>query len=443
MNFFIVLLAKIATALLKPFGKGSSFPGEFALKCNKNIMQYFKLPKTVIAVTGSSGKGSSTAVIAQMFRDQGYTVAHNASGANLDAGIVTMLLSRSNLFGKVKDQVVVLEVDERYAKLIFPDIKPKLVAITNLTRDQPPRQGHFDLVYEEIKKALKPNMKLILNADDPYLQKFPLELKNETIYYGLEHVDGDYEENVFGNLNMNYCPVCGKHLSYHYYHIEGNGDYYCSGCEFKRPTPRYTVTGVDYEKLSIRMNDSDDLKIPYGMMFGIYNTALCYAVASECGLSRDGIVATLAKEKANQKIFYTFSHAGRKVTVLNNKNENSSTFHQSLHYIHRDKGEKTVIIGWKEISRRYNFDDLSWLYDIHFEILNDGTVDHFICTGIHAYDIATRLKLAGYDTEKITALPDLAEACEHLKKKTKGSIYAVLNFDYVEPFEQLMIATEN
>ena len=50
--------------------------------------------------------------------------------------------------------------------------------------------------------------------------------------------------------------------------------------------------------------------------------------------------------------------------VLNNKNENSSTFNQSLLYVTREKKQRTIVIGWKEISRRYNFDDLSWLYDI-------------------------------------------------------------------------------
>ena len=103
---------------------------------------------------------------------------------------------------------------------------------------------------------------------------------------------------------------------------------------------------------------------------------------------------------------------------------------------------KTVIIGWKEISRRYNFDDLSWLYDIDFEILSNLNIEKIICVGIHRFDIATRLKYAGIDEKKILTFEELGSAVKYLKEKTKGDIFSILNFDYVEPFNKLMIEGE-
>ena len=123
------------------------------------------------------------------------------------------------------------------------------------------------------------------------------------------------------------------------------------------------------------------------------------------------------------------------VYVLNNKNENSTTFNQSLLFTERFNGSKTVVIGWKEISRRYAFDDLSWLYDIDFEILNTPDVKNIICAGPNAYDIATRLILAGYPSEQIYIFNNLTEAKEAIDMNKTDYIFGILNFDYVEPFK--------
>ena len=58
MNKFSILVGKVVVFIGKVFNRGSVLPGSIVLKLNKNIWSYFKLPKTIIAVTGSSGKGS-------------------------------------------------------------------------------------------------------------------------------------------------------------------------------------------------------------------------------------------------------------------------------------------------------------------------------------------------------------------------------------------------
>ena len=59
-------------------------------------------------------------------------------------------------------------------KNIFKYLSPTHLMITNITRDQPPRHGHVDLVFDKINDALKKNMHLVINGDDPYLRKFNL-----------------------------------------------------------------------------------------------------------------------------------------------------------------------------------------------------------------------------------------------------------------------------
>lgn len=438
-NVITIIIGKLTIIVGKLVGKGSSLPGEIALKINPNMMHEFTLPKQVIAVTGSSGKGSISTLLASIYRNNGYKVAHNSKGSNLSAGITTLLLENSTIFGKIKKDILICEVDERYTKYIFPAIKPQYVIISNITRDQPPRQGHFDLVYEEIKKALTDNMTLILNGDDPYLQKFALETKCHTIYYGINKNQYSYKKNKFKNLNLTYCPKCHKKLEYNFYHFENMGDYHCSKCDFKRPNIDYQLTKLDFKNNVMEINHQYEINSSHNMLYAAYNILASFTTASIAGINPETIKNSINQFITNKKLYDFYRQDDRDIYVLNNKNENSTTFNQSLLFLERyQKDLKTIVIGWKEISRRYHFDDLSWLYDIDFELLKNHNIDKIICVGIHRYDIATRMKYAGIEEKKIMVYDHLEQAVFDIKQKTKGDIFAILNFDYVEPFNKYM-----
>lgn len=100
--------------------------------------------------------------------------------------------------------------------------------------------------------------------------------------------------------------------------------------------------------------------------------------------------------------------------------------------------KKTIVVGWKEISRRYKFNDISWLYDVDFEILKNHEIDKVICIGVQNYDIATRIYLAGIEANKIKTFETVKEGTDYIKGNTNGDIFAILNFDYVEPFNENM-----
>lgn len=240
------------------------------------------------------------------------------------------------------------------------------------------------------------------------------------------------------NLNLNYCPICNHKLEYHYYNFENIGDYYCSHCKFQRPNSQYTVTEIQYAKSNIVINETTKIHLSFNVLYAIYNTLAAYTTATLLELEPSNIATAVSNYHQNTKIFDIKTYHDRIVTILNNKNENSSTFNQSLLYVSRFKEPKTIIIGWKEISRRYHYDDLSWLYDIDFELLKKLNIEKIICVGIHCYDIATRLKYADIEEKKIIPFENLEEGTNYIKKKTKGNIYAILNFDYVIPFRNFM-----
>ena len=131
-----IVVCKILRRIGKLVGKGSSLPGQYALKICPDVLGQVQLPKHIIAVTGSNGKTSTVEMIAAILRAAGKDVVYNAEGSNQIEGVTTLILSRSTLGGKVKGDVLLLESDERYARLSFRHFHPTHFVITNLYRDQ-------------------------------------------------------------------------------------------------------------------------------------------------------------------------------------------------------------------------------------------------------------------------------------------------------------------
>ena len=72
-----IVVCKLLRIVGKLMGKGSSLPGQFALKICPDILSRVKLPPYVIAVTGSNGKTSTVEMIAAILRKSGKTVVYN------------------------------------------------------------------------------------------------------------------------------------------------------------------------------------------------------------------------------------------------------------------------------------------------------------------------------------------------------------------------------
>ena len=83
----IILLCKLIRLVGKAVGNGSSLPGQIALKLDPNILQKIKLPKEIIAVTGSNGKTSTVEMIAHVLKSSGKKVAYNREGSNQIANL--------------------------------------------------------------------------------------------------------------------------------------------------------------------------------------------------------------------------------------------------------------------------------------------------------------------------------------------------------------------
>ena len=217
-RFIVILACKLANKLSKLTGhEGSVIGGNVARKLDKKILKKIRLPKYVIGITGSSGKSSSTELTYNILTKNGYKVVYNKEGSNTINGITSLILNNSSLFGKLKADVLLMELDEQFMKYIFEYITPTHLMITNITRDQPPRNSHPEKIYNAIKNAIPAGTHLILNVDDPFVNRIRINHKGEVTTYGMAENDYSRKSNI-NNLDAAYCPICHSKLEYDFYH---------------------------------------------------------------------------------------------------------------------------------------------------------------------------------------------------------------------------------
>ncbi len=428
-----ILLTKILSFGLGLIGKGSAKPGEVALMIYPDILKKIKMPEKIIAVTGTTGKTSTTMMLNKIFDEAGIEIAHNLKGSNLIEGITTTILNNSTITGKFKKDVLLLEVDERYAKLVFKYFSPSDLLVTNLSRDQLIRNTHHEFVFEDVKKVLNENTRLYLNVDDPLTNKFSLFHEGEIVNLGVS-VDQRKTKKTDEVIDVNYCPKCGSKLKFKSFNYSNLGDYKCSECDFKRYKPDYQVTDEGKDFIII-----NNVKLPLvnTAFYNIYNILFAYSIANKYQIKDKVIKTALSKKGVQSRRLDTFKVLDREGILLLSKNETPISYNQSLRSVSEIEGKKTVLLGFNNISGRYKEKDISWLYDINFESLNTDEIEDIICIGRFGANIALRLKYAGIDERKIIIEPNMNDI-EKTINRTEGYLCAVLYFDTFKEFKQVV-----
>lgn len=172
-------------------------------------------PGTVIGVTGSDGKTTTTTLIHEIIKAKGYNCF-------LGGNIGTPLFTRVNEM--TPDDIVILEMSS--FQLMEMSISPAISVVTNVTPNH--LDYHKDLEeYIESKKNIfkyqsKDNI-LVLNYDNPITREFAKEAKGKVIFFSDQvKLDNGYivdEEKIkFCEnklrkhiLNIKDTPLIGKH----------------------------------------------------------------------------------------------------------------------------------------------------------------------------------------------------------------------------------------
>ena len=299
-KMIVILACKFINKASKLLGhEGSVIGGHYALKLDKNILKKIELPKYVVGITGSSGKSSSTELMFNILTKNNYSVCYNKEGSNTINGITSMILNNCNMFGKVKKDVLLMELDEQFMKYIFEHITPTHLMITNITRDQPPRNSHPEKIFNAIKGAIPEGTTLILNVDDPFVNRLRINHKGIKVSYGVSKNDYSIPSELH-NLDACYCPICNSKLEYEFYHYGHIGSYQCPKYHFYRGVPQYEAKNVDVVNQLITINDKE-VHLPSNFLYTVYFVTGCYALSKSLGLSDEEILNVLNDENIKTK----------------------------------------------------------------------------------------------------------------------------------------------
>lgn len=425
--FFTILVCKILRFIGKLIGRGSSMPGQIALKLSPNILSKVKLPDKVIAVTGSNGKTSTVEMIAYILEKEGKKVIWNREGSNQIEGVTTLILSNCTLGGKLKGDVLLLESDERYSKFTFSHFSPTHYVITNLYRDQLTRNGHPEWVFDAIAPSVTEKSTLILNADDPLVSLYGKDREN-VIWFGMDKQDFSFTENNSVYDDGAFCPNCKKPMKYNFRHYNHIGDYFCESCGHKKHPTDFTITSADLENGVVTINGKEKITLAFKSIYNVYNILACFAVCSLVGIDEGKIAENISDYVLKNGRVVQYKLGNSNGTFLVSKHENSISYDQSIRYIIGQNQPCGVIIIVDAVSRRYSTGEISWLWDIDFELLNAPCVEKIYLLGAHCEDLKTRFSFTEIPAEKLYTNPDIEAAIDEIKTENREKLYTVTCF---------------
>lgn len=173
-----VLVGRLFRFVLKLLGGGSALPGGVALKIQPKFLQKTlgRMASGIYFVTGSNGKSTTTAMLVRILRAHGLKVLTNPTGGNLPQGLASALLANVSLFGNLKHDIAVLEVDEAYGKLIAAKVAPNGLLVTNIQLDQLNRFHSPEEVFEYLNDLANLTTDfLVVNGSDANTERLALE----------------------------------------------------------------------------------------------------------------------------------------------------------------------------------------------------------------------------------------------------------------------------
>jgi UDP-N-acetylmuramyl tripeptide synthase len=156
-------------------GSGTVAGGRVGMKIAPDLVASLASGRTVILVSGTNGKTTTTSMIVAGW---GGLVTTNETGANMPAGHVAALVES-------KSNHVALEVDEAWLAETLASTRPSVVVLLNLSRDQMDRANEVRHLAERWRKALEAydddQLVVVANANDP-LVVYATEVRANTVW---------------------------------------------------------------------------------------------------------------------------------------------------------------------------------------------------------------------------------------------------------------------
>ncbi|GAA4264874.1 MurT ligase domain-containing protein [Frondihabitans peucedani] len=402
---FPILLGRLARVLARARGGGSAYPGYLVLKLLPSFLTDVtkQFDRGVLFVLGSNGKSTTTHMLSDVMRSHGLRVFTNPTGANLPQGIASALLSEVSVFGRLKADVGVIEVDEAFAVELSGLLHPSTVLMLNVQVDQLYRFYETSRVADMMTDtAATSSAHVVTNRDDEYLGPFTSATLDVTRF----GASGDLVAAApHGLQNANDFAAAGDRAA-----LEAEA-------EVVALTPRGATVRVGGEDLDVRLPAR-------GLHYAVDAAAAIQAARVALGseFRSDRAVAAFAAMKPAYG-------RGERLRIGSDEAEfvmfkNAASLQLNLDAF--ESAPEQVLLAIDE-----GTPDISWIYDVDF-----ASLDHVdVVSGAKAWQIALRLEHAGIPIG--TVEPDIKRAIELMKalpapsNKTKN---------FIVNYEQMMIA---
>lgn len=362
-------------------GNGSTWPGHLALSANKHFIKDIlaNSQTKIVFIVGTNGKTTTTSILRHILTTDQKKVIQNISGANLLNGLASTLLLNASTNGQMNADIALFEIDENVLPLASREIKPDMIIMLNLFRDQLDRYGEVNSIATKWQKNLSQlpaKTVLVLNADDPQIAYLGKDSLQKVFYFGLPNdtPGTTVHEHAADSL---YCPNCGKKLIFSKVFYSHLGLWACSNCSFKRPK---TVA------------DSS----PSYPLEGTYNKANVHAAslaASLLGVDEKVITSALHTFTPAFGRQETLSIKGKKATIILVKNPTG--FNEALRTVNKLHARHLMLVLNDRVA---DGRDVSWIWDVDFEMIKNFSEIPVILSGDRALDLSVRMKYSNVES---------------------------------------------
>ncbi|HEY2355792.1 MAG TPA: MurT ligase domain-containing protein [Gaiellaceae bacterium] len=390
-------------------GGGTTIPGKLLATLDPGAIDRLaaRLPGGCVVVSATNGKTTSTAMAAEILRPL-HRLAHNGAGANLVSGVASALLSAED------GELGLFEIDEFALPELLRRLKPRVLCLGNLFRDQLDRYGELELVAERWRSAvddLPETSTVVFNADDPQLAAIGAT-RARSVAFGLD--DPRVARPALQHAaDSKYCLTCGAPLEYAAAYVGHLGDFRCPNGHAGRPPLEVVAREIELvglERAAFLLVTSEgerrvELSLPG--LYNVYNALAAAALTRAVGASLDEIVAGLGRFSAAFGRFERIAVGDKRILLLLIKNPAGAN--EAVRTL-VDGGSPRVLVAAlnDEIA---DGRDVSWIWDVDFEPLLPG-LETFVASGGRAAELALRFRYGGLEEASIAVETDLGTALD-------------------------------
>lgn len=417
-------LARTIGALSRLRGGGAtSAPGKLLIALDPDAIAKLggRLQRGSALISATNGKTTTAALAASVLEGAGVTLVHNRAGANMAGGVAAALLGAAHPRGGMAGELGLFEVDELWLDAVAAQLRPRVVLLANLFRDQLDRYGELETIAERWAQRLQAQ-RLVLNADDPLVADLGRG-RDGTIYFGVED-DALALAGMSHAADAKHCRRCGAPYAFESIYLGHLGHYRCPNCGQERPRPQVCASAVELRGVR---SAAFTLHTPAGSgrvelalpgLYNVYNALAAAALASALDVQLAAIIAGLQHTRAAfgraESLTLTLpptapgrAPAQRELRILLVKNPAGAN--EVLRTLALEPGQHDLLAVLND--NIADGRDVSWIWDADFELLA-GRIRHVSCSGTRAAELALRLKYAGVAPERIAVEPDLPRALQ-------------------------------